>query len=152
MRSGLSSRSLRVSGCFSSKLPLSLDYFQSFLSRKDNQTDIKSNDYSEKLYFVPITHPQRTPSSRGLRWMPIWSNKQGKLLRNTMATMMILEPLEYGLENTWEKRIDQLDPSYRGWLLKTQLRGPYRTMIRNVSVFTISSNVQGKLISVVRRL
>lgn len=44
------------------------------------------------------------------------------------------------------ERIDQLDPSYRGWLLKTQLGGPYPHMIRDVSIPAISSDVQGKLI------
>jgi hypothetical protein len=46
-------------------------------------------------------------------------------------------------------RIDQLDPSYRGWLLDTQRKGPYRQMIRDVSIHAISSYVQGELISVV---
>lgn len=44
------------------------------------------------------------------------------------------------------ERIDQLDYSYRGWLLKTQLSGPYSHMIRDVSITAIGSDVQGKLI------
>ena len=45
--------------------------------------------------------------------------------------------------------IDQLEPSYRGLLLDRQRKGPYRQMIRDVSIHAISSDVKGKLISVV---
>jgi hypothetical protein len=40
--------------------------FNLFLSRKDIQIGLKTNDYSEKLYFDSITNPQRTSSSSGL--------------------------------------------------------------------------------------
>jgi hypothetical protein len=50
------------------------------------------------------------------------------------------------------ERFDQLEPSYRRWLLNTHRKGPYRHMIRDVSIHAISSDVQGELISVVRGL
>lgn len=58
--------------------------------------------------------------------------------------MMILEPLVWFGKHVGE-HMDQLDPSYWDWLIKTQLRGPYHHMIRDVSILAISSDVQVKL-------
>jgi hypothetical protein len=135
-----------VSQVFLLKFHLPLDCFLCILSRKDIQTVLISNNCKEKHCSVLIGKPQRTALSSGLQWMPIWSSKQGELLRDTVATMMTLEPREKHVG----ERIDQLEPSYRRWLLNTQLKGPYRHMIRDVSIPAISSDVQGKLISAVR--